>query len=166
MEKNKTQHNKSMHPQIINQNKCTTTQNNHKKTKPGLLAFYDIWPRNGENLFLFLQFIVLPLAYLDTYPLTAPGPRGAPPSAPANSRFVGETKSAGSILVFFFQNTSGIHAYSSQTMLPNHQLHKALKELNSNNPKQGQSSSGPSPSISTPDSQSKKRCSLHAGSLT
>ena len=31
--------------------KCTTTQNRHKKLKPGLVAFYDIWPGNGAGLF-------------------------------------------------------------------------------------------------------------------
>jgi len=31
--------------------KCTTTQNKHKKLKPGLVAFYDIWPGNGPGLF-------------------------------------------------------------------------------------------------------------------
>jgi len=29
----------------------TTTQNEHKKLKPGLVAFYDIWPGNGASLF-------------------------------------------------------------------------------------------------------------------
>jgi len=31
--------------------KCTTTQNKHKKLKPGLVAFYDIQPGNGAGLF-------------------------------------------------------------------------------------------------------------------
>jgi len=30
----------------------TTTQNKHKKVKPGLVAFYDIWPGNRAGLFL------------------------------------------------------------------------------------------------------------------
>jgi len=34
---------KQMHT-FSNQKKCTTTQNKHKKLKPGLVAFYDIWP--------------------------------------------------------------------------------------------------------------------------
>ena len=29
---------------FTNQNKCTTTQNKHKKIKPGLVASYDIRP--------------------------------------------------------------------------------------------------------------------------
>ena len=28
-----------------------TTQNKHKKLKPGLVAFYNIWPGNGVGLF-------------------------------------------------------------------------------------------------------------------
>ena len=56
-------------PAITNQKKCTTTQNKHKKLKPGLVASYDIWPRNGEGRFLFLCFITLSLTYLNTYPL-------------------------------------------------------------------------------------------------
>jgi len=35
----------------IYQKKCTTTQNKHKKLKPGLVAFYDIRPGNGAGLF-------------------------------------------------------------------------------------------------------------------
>jgi len=27
----------------LRQKKCTTPQNKHKKIKPGLVAFYDIW---------------------------------------------------------------------------------------------------------------------------
>jgi len=34
---------------FADQNKCTTTQNKHKKT--GLVAFYDIWSGNGVGLF-------------------------------------------------------------------------------------------------------------------
>jgi len=34
---------------FTNQKKCTTTQ----KTKPGLAAFYDIWPGNGAGLFKY-----------------------------------------------------------------------------------------------------------------
>jgi len=58
---------------FINQNKCTTTQNKHKKTNPGLVASYDIRPGNGQGLFLFRRFIKLIchlLTYLDIYPLT------------------------------------------------------------------------------------------------
>jgi len=33
----------------------------NKKPKPGLLAFYDIRPGNGEGLFLFWRFINLSL---------------------------------------------------------------------------------------------------------
>ena len=36
---------------ITNQNKSTTTQNIHKKTKLGLVAFYDIRPGKGVGLF-------------------------------------------------------------------------------------------------------------------
>jgi len=31
--------------------KCTTTQNIHKKLKPGLVAFYDIWSGNAVGHF-------------------------------------------------------------------------------------------------------------------
>jgi len=37
---------------------------NTKKLKPGLVASYDIWPGNGEGLFLFWHFINLSLTYL------------------------------------------------------------------------------------------------------
>ena len=57
----------------IHQTKCTTTQNKHKKLKPGLVASYDIQPGNGEGLFWFQRFINLSLTYL----LTAPDPHGA-----------------------------------------------------------------------------------------
>ena len=36
---------------FTNQIKSTTTQNKHKKLKPGLVAFYDIWLGNGAGLF-------------------------------------------------------------------------------------------------------------------
>jgi len=36
---------------FASQKKCTTTQNEHKKLKPGLVAFYDIGPGNGAGLF-------------------------------------------------------------------------------------------------------------------
>jgi len=49
---------------FTNQNKCTTTQNKHKKLKPDLVASYDIRPGNGEGLFLFWRFINLSLTYL------------------------------------------------------------------------------------------------------
>jgi len=55
---------------FTNQNKCTTTQNKHQKLKPGLVASYNIWPGNGESLFLVQHLINLSLAYLDTYALT------------------------------------------------------------------------------------------------
>jgi len=45
--------------------KYTTTQNKCKKTKPGLVASYNIWPGNGEGLFWFRRFINLSLT--DTY---------------------------------------------------------------------------------------------------
>jgi len=62
---------------FTNQNKRTTTQNKHKKLKPGLVASYDIRPGNGEGLFVFWRFINCHLLiYLDTYPLTY-SPHGA-----------------------------------------------------------------------------------------
>jgi len=36
---------------LTNQKKCITTQNKHKKIKPGLVAFYDMRPGNGAGLF-------------------------------------------------------------------------------------------------------------------
>jgi len=42
---------------LTNQNKCTTTQNKHEKLQPGLVASYDIRPRNGVGLFWFQCFI-------------------------------------------------------------------------------------------------------------
>jgi len=39
-----------------NQKKCTTTQNIHKKLKPGLVASYNIQTGNGEGLFWFQCF--------------------------------------------------------------------------------------------------------------
>ena len=66
---------------FTNQNVCTTTQNKHKKLKPGLVASYDIRPANGEGLFLFRHFINLSLTYLDTYP------HGARTSGDNGSRF-------------------------------------------------------------------------------
>jgi len=38
---------------FTNQNKCTTTQNKTQKIKPGLVASYNIRPRNVEGLFWF-----------------------------------------------------------------------------------------------------------------
>jgi len=40
-----------MKARIQQAKKCTTTQNKHKKLKPGLVAVYDIWPGNGAGLF-------------------------------------------------------------------------------------------------------------------
>jgi len=56
---------------FTNQKQCTTTtQNKHKKLKPGLVTSYDIRPGNREDLFLFRHFIICHLlTYLDTYPL-------------------------------------------------------------------------------------------------
>ena len=59
---------------FTSQKKCTTTQNKHKKLKPGLVASYDIRPGNGLGLFWFWRFINLSLTCIDTYPLTATGP--------------------------------------------------------------------------------------------
>jgi len=36
---------------FTNHKKCTTTQNKHKKLKPGLVAFYDMWPGKAVGLF-------------------------------------------------------------------------------------------------------------------
>jgi len=49
---------------FTNQKKRTTTQNKHKKLKPGLVASYDIWPAFGASRICHL------FTYLDTYPLT------------------------------------------------------------------------------------------------
>jgi len=57
---NPTQHKHT----FTNQNKCTTTQNKHKKLKPGLVASYDIRPGNGEGLFWLWCF--QSLTYLHT----------------------------------------------------------------------------------------------------
>jgi len=64
---------------FINQKKCTTTQNEHKKLKPGLATSYDIRPGNGEGLFWFRCFTNLSLTYLlktITHLLTAADPHG------------------------------------------------------------------------------------------
>ena len=37
---------------FTNQKKCTTTQNEQKELKPGLVAFYNIRPGNGADLFV------------------------------------------------------------------------------------------------------------------
>jgi len=48
-----------------------TTQNKHKKLKPGLVASYNIWPENGEGLFWFRRFVNLSITSKDKiYPLT------------------------------------------------------------------------------------------------
>ena len=52
---------------FTHQQKCTTTQNTHKKLKTGLVASYDMQPGNGEGLFWFQHFINLSVT---TYPLT------------------------------------------------------------------------------------------------
>ena len=46
---------------VTNQKKCTTTQNKHKKLKPGLVASHDIWPGNVDGLIRFQRFINLSL---------------------------------------------------------------------------------------------------------
>jgi len=43
---------------FTNQEKRTTTQNKHKKLKPGLVASYDIWPGNGVHLLLICQLLI------------------------------------------------------------------------------------------------------------
>jgi len=50
----KKKHNTTRRRKHIHQSKImypTTTQNIHKKLKPGLVAFYDIRPGNGAGLF-------------------------------------------------------------------------------------------------------------------
>jgi len=42
----------------------TTTQNKHKKLKPGSATSYDIQPGNGHGLFWYRCFINLSLTYL------------------------------------------------------------------------------------------------------
>jgi len=51
-------------PTFISQKKRTTTQEEHKKLKPGLVACYDIRSGNGEDLFWFRRFINLSPTYL------------------------------------------------------------------------------------------------------
>ena len=58
---------------FTNRKKCTTSQNKHKKLKPGLVASYNIKHGNREGLFWFWCFIKLQLlTYTLTYLLTAP----------------------------------------------------------------------------------------------
>jgi len=47
---------------------------NAKKLKPGLVASYNIWPGNGDCLFLFWSFINFSLL---TYKLAVPDPHTA-----------------------------------------------------------------------------------------
>ena len=49
---------------FINQNKCTTTQNKHKRTKARFSHLLRHTPWNGEGLFWFRRFINLSLTYL------------------------------------------------------------------------------------------------------
>jgi len=49
---------------FTNQKKCLTAQNKHKKLKPGLVTYYDIWPGNGQGLFWCQRFKNLSLIYL------------------------------------------------------------------------------------------------------
>jgi len=58
---------------------CPITYGDHKKLKPGVVASYDIWPRNTEGLFWFQHFINLSFTYLLrdlTKLLTVPDPHG------------------------------------------------------------------------------------------
>jgi len=55
---------------FTNQKKYTTTQNKHKKLKPGLVACYDIRPGIGNGIFLFQRFLYKSVAYLLTWTLT------------------------------------------------------------------------------------------------
>ena len=55
------------------------TKNKQKKLTPGLVTSYDIQPGNGEGLNILIsalhKFVTYLLTYLDTHPLTAPGPK-------------------------------------------------------------------------------------------
>jgi len=42
---------KNLKPSIHQLKKCTTIPNKHKKVKPGVVVFYEIWPGNGASLF-------------------------------------------------------------------------------------------------------------------
>ena len=64
--------NKSTHSLI---RRGTTTENKHRKLKPGLVASYDIQPGNREGLFWFRRFINLSLTYLLRHLLTYLQPR-------------------------------------------------------------------------------------------
>ena len=64
MEKQNLSYETQQKHSFTNQKKCTTTQNKHKKLKPGLVAFYDIRPGNEQGLFWFRCFINLWLTYL------------------------------------------------------------------------------------------------------
>jgi len=55
---------------FTNQKELQQHKINTKKLKPGLVASYNIWPGNREDLFWFWHFINLSLAFLDTYTLT------------------------------------------------------------------------------------------------
>jgi len=57
------------------QKKWTSTQNKHKKVKPGLVASYDIlaWKWKGPILVSAIHKFVTYCTYFDIYPLTAPG---------------------------------------------------------------------------------------------
>ena len=67
---------------FTNQNKCTTTQNKHKKPKARFSPSFNNWPENGDSLFLFWCFINLSLSYLlrhlPIYLQPAPDPHRAP----------------------------------------------------------------------------------------
>jgi len=47
----KTKSNTRRKHAFTSQKKCTTTQNEQKELKPGLVAFYNIRPGNGAGLF-------------------------------------------------------------------------------------------------------------------
>ena len=49
---------------FTDQNKCTITQNRHKKLKPGFVASYNIRPGNRQGLFWFRCFINMSPTYL------------------------------------------------------------------------------------------------------
>jgi len=51
---------------FTNQKKCTTTQNKHKKLKPGLVASYNIWPGNGEGPSILISALHKYGTYLST----------------------------------------------------------------------------------------------------
>jgi len=72
---------------FTSQKKCTTTQNKHKRLKPGLVVSYDIRPGNGAGLFWFWHFINLSLTYLPRYLPTYSSGTHTEPNSDDRSKF-------------------------------------------------------------------------------